>query len=353
MINNIRKEVDSMKQRKKLLLHIFLLIGLTIFALWFSLHKDMDKVLHIIRGVNSFWLFIALGMGVLYYVLSAWNVKKLILRYKHDYTMKEALICTFSGAFFNGITPVGGGQVAQTYLFHKQGLKIRESASVLWMDFIIYQSAVLLVVCVLWAFRFIYFYQAFGPWIMLVVLGFFINGFVIFMLYTMMKFPKVYVFLSKHAIVLLHKVRIIKNLENGLEKWHKQLEMFTQQITVLKEDKKLVIELLAMQFLRIIIFYGIPYIVGLALHVPLEVHQLLDILVMSSFIQMLNALTPLPGDTGFTESCFIIIFSFIFPWNLASAVMLLWRVCTYHLILVIGGVSFVRVYGKKELLKLC
>lgn len=332
---------------------MLLLVGLTVFALWFSLHKDVGEVLHLLKRVNVVFLFIALGMGITYYMLSAYNLKRLAIQYKKDYSLKEAFVCTFSGAFFNGITPVGGGQVAQAYLFHNQGLKVRESASILWMDFIIYQCAVILFVSCLWGLRFLYFYQAFGPMILLAVLGFLINAFVIVMLYTMMKFPKVYAFISKHVIVFLHRIRLIKNLELTSAKWQEQLAMFTQHITTLKQNKKLVVQILLVQILRMIIFYSIPFVVGMALHQPLHINQLLDIMVMSSFIQMLNALTPLPGDTGFTESCFIIIFSFMFPWNMASAVMLLWRVSTYHLILFIGGALFIKVYGRKEMLKLC
>ena len=60
------------------------------------------------------------------------------------------------------------------------------------------------------------------------------------------------------------------------------------------------------------IFYAIPYVAALALQVPLSLSDLINVLLMSACIHMLNALTPLPGDTGWTESAFILIFAVLF-----------------------------------------
>ena len=75
----------------------------------------------------------------------------------------------------------------------------------------------------------------------------------------------------------------------------------------------------------------------------ISLSDLINVLLMSACIHMLNALTPLPGDTGWTESAFILIFAVLFGRTEASSVMILWRVATYHIQLIAGGIIFLYV----------
>jgi len=105
----------------------------------------------------------------------------------------------------------------------------------------------------------------------------------------------------------------------------------------------MIVEAVLLNFLRMTIFYAIPYVAALALQVPLSLSDLINVLLMSACIHMLNALTPLPGDTGWTESAFILIFAVLFGRTEASSVMILWRVATYHIQLIAGGIIFLYV----------
>ena len=54
---------------------------------------------------------------------------------------KQGFTNAISGTFFNGITPFSsGGQFAQVYIFNRQGITPANSASILLMAFIVYQS---------------------------------------------------------------------------------------------------------------------------------------------------------------------------------------------------------------------
>ena len=57
----------------------------------------------------------------------------------------------------------------------------------------------------------------------------------------------------------------------------------------------MIVEAVLLNFLRMTIFYAIPYVAALALQVPLSLSDLINVLLMSACIHMLNALTPLPG----------------------------------------------------------
>ena len=83
-------------------------------------------------------------------------------------------------SFFHGVTPsASGGQFAQVYVFKKQGVPLSDSASVLWMDFIVYQSTMIASVFILILLRFHHFYTNYSQFFLLVLLGFLVNSLVI------------------------------------------------------------------------------------------------------------------------------------------------------------------------------
>lgn len=282
-------------------------------------------------------------MGTLYYLLQGIVLYRIARPYKADIRIRDGIHNAYIAAFFNGVTPLGGGQVAQTYAFRKLHLQYSDIASILWKDFFLYQSTVLVYVSVLLLLRFTYALKHFQFYFFLVLLGFAINASVILILWTMARFPRLYVKISRGIVTIGYRFHIVKNKAYTLEKWQGQILYFNEEIKKLKQDGRMIVEAVLLNFLRMTIFYAIPYIAAIALQVPLALSDLINVLLMSACIHMLNALTPLPGDTGWTESAFILIFAVLFGRTDASSVMILWRVATYHIQILIGGSIFLYV----------
>lgn len=336
------------KNIQKSILHIVLLLSLTTFALWFALKDDYKEVLSQLLHVSKGWLLLIMILGVLYYIIQGIAITIIAKPYKKEVRIQDGVHNAYIAAFFNGVTPLGGGQVAQTYAFHKLGISYSNIASILWKDFFLYQSTVIIYVVILLVARFTFAFETFHGYFLLVLLGFLINASVIVMLWTMAKFPKVYIKLSRILIHVLKKLHIVKQEAYMLEKWQGQILYFNEEIKKLKEDKGMILKVVCLNIIRQTIFYALPFVVALALGIPMHFADLINVMVMSSFIHMLNALTPLPGDTGWTETAFIIIFATMFGRIEASSVMILWRMATYHINLLIGGSVFLYVKAKQK-----
>lgn len=338
-----------MKSRlKKNILQAVLLLALTAFAIWFALKDDYQEVLRNIKQVSIRWLLLILVLGVIYYVLQGYVLYLVARKYKKDIRIRDGLHNAFIAAFFNGVTPLGGGQVSQTYAFRKIGISYTNIASILWIDFFLYQSVVVVYVLTFLILKFAYALQTFHTYFFLVIIGFVVNSFVILALWTMSKFPTFYIKVSHLALGLLYKIKIVKDKEAALRSWQAQITYFNQEIKGLKNDVPLIVKGVLINCIRITIFYSLPFFVALGLGIDMKAGDLLNVMLMSSFIHMLNALTPLPGDTGWTESVFIIIFATMFGRVNASSVMIIWRMSTYHLNLLIGGSTFLYVRAKKR-----
>lgn len=334
---------------KKTLGNIVLLIALTTFALWFALKDDYAQVIANIKQLSIPFGILIIALGIIYYVLQGYILKEIAKKYKKNIRLLDGIDNAYIAAFFNGVTPLGGGQVAQAYAFHKIGMRMRDVASVLWIDFFIYQSVTITYAAVLLFCNFAFAFSTFHAFFYLIIIGFLINSSVIVTLWSMSRFPNFYLKVSGKIVNVLYRMKIVKDKEKTLLSWEKQITYFTVQTKRLKEDKGLVMKAVLINFLRLTIFYAIPYIVAIALHVNLQFSDLIGVIVMSSFIHMLNALTPLPGDTGWTESAFIIIFATMFGKAEASSVMILWRVATYHINILIGALIFMKTKSKKKI----
>ena len=179
--------------------------------------------------------------------------------------MGKGILVAFVGTFFAGITPSStGGQFAQAYIMNKQGMKVSDAASLLWADFIIYQTTMMIYVTILFLLRFGY-YSAQSAWFNVILLGYAVNAIVILALYTMALFPKVYIRLAGFFARLLGKLHILKNPEKTRDSWNLQMTSFTKEIKSLSTDIKRIIICALINTVRLtLLFYrfGPSYSVG-------------------------------------------------------------------------------------------
>lgn len=174
----------------------------------------------------------------------------------------------------------------------------------------------------------------------LAFVGFIINSSVIILLWTMVKFPNVYHRICHLAIQIGYKIKLVKNKEEVFQRWHHQMQVFNEQVRLLKKEKKMIIKAVFCNITRQTLYYLIPVFIIEALGYSMHIQDIAVILIMSCLIHMLNALTPLPGDSGWTESAFILLFSVILGRIDAGTVMILWRTSTYYVQIFIGGIIF-------------
>lgn len=337
------------KMSSSYLINFILIIALTFFALWFALKDNFYEVMDLISNIKWYWFLIIILWGQIYTLIIGWILTVFARRYKKDYTLKEGFVNGFVGSFFSGITPSAtGGQFAQAYIFKKQGIKVSDGASLLWADFIVYQTTMMVYVTILFILRFANYYNDYSQFFILIFIGYLINGCVIGALWTMALFPKVYQKISIWAVALLAKMRIIKDKEKSLASWQLRLHSFTKEIQSLKHDKKLITKTVLINLLRMTAQFTLPFIIARAIGIPLPLSMLIDVVAMSSFVSMANAFIPVPGASGGTEAAFILIFSTIMQSTQASSVMILWRFSTYHFVMLVGGLIFILAKRKYD-----
>ncbi len=338
---------------KSYLLNFLLIFALTGFGLWFALKDNMQAVLDTIASIELPFIVLILMGGIIYGICAGIVLTMMAKRYNKNYTFFKGIANAFIGLFFSGITPSAtGGQFAQAYIFKKQGISYKDSASILWADFIVYQTVMMLYVTILFLLKFKYFLGLIGPWFLAIIVGYLINACVIAVLWTMALLPKVYVKLSRIAVNILVKIKIVKDKEKTLNLWSAQVEGFTTEIQKLKNDKSLIIKTSFVSIIRMTVHFGLPFLIICVMGYQSGLTHFVDCLSLSSFVLMANAFIPVPGASGGTEVIFTQLFKTIIPDpSKASGVMILWRFSTFHVLVIVGAVLFIflkHYYEKKR-----
>lgn len=329
--------------------NFILIAALTGGALWFALKDNYQEVMDAISRISVPGLILILSWGILFTCVWGVAYKVLAQKYVKNYSLKDGIVVAFTGTFFSGITPSStGGQFGQAYILKKQGISYADGASLLWADFIIYQTTMMVYVTILFLLKFSY-YSAQSAWFSIILAGYVVNVIVILFLYTMALFPTVYISLAHKLAALLSHFKFIKNPQHMIESWTVQMTSFTREIKKLSKDKMVILKCAGINFVRLTLLYMLPFVIAKLMHIPIAWSQLIDVIALSSFVYMANSFIPIPGASGGTEVLFNIVFSTLFG-TLASAVMILWRVSTYHIILVLGGLIFMfaRAYYERR-----
>ncbi|NCB34077.1 MAG: flippase-like domain-containing protein, partial [Erysipelotrichia bacterium] len=222
---------------------------------------------------------------------------------------------------------------------------LHHSASVLWMDFIIYQTTMVMSVLILILLRFDHFYRTYSQFFIIVLLGFLVNSVVIIGLWALVRFPGFYMWLTTRGFSIGVKMHLIKDPERTRITMDEQLRRFGDEIVIMRTHRELIPKVVLAHFLRLMLYYSIPFLCAKALNISVGLDQMIDILALSSFVAMINAFIPLPGSSGGTEATFLLMFSTIFGKTNAGTIMLLWRIMTYYFVLLIGFAAF--IYVKK------
>ena len=97
--------------------------------------------------------------------------------------------------------------------------------------------------------------------------------------------------------------------------------------------------------LSLLCFYIVPFFVFRALG-NCDVTIIASI-ILSAYTFLIGSFVPIPGGTGGLEYGFMTFFKVYATGGLLSSAMLVWRLLTYYLGMIIGGISLA-TYRKKE-----
>lgn len=326
---------------------ISIAIAFTALVLYLVFKDNYRQIIDMIMTINPIWFVILSALVIIYHFFIGWNLKILVNARHIRYSLFDGLINALIASFGHGVTPsASGGQVFQMYVFRRQRVNAADAAGALWADFIIYQVTMVIVVLLLILLRFNYFRSNFSNLFLVVLLGFVVNSAVIFVLLIGVKSKRIYHAITHGVITLLVKLHILKNGQNMLDNLNLQLANFKECADEFCTQPIVIAKCVGLQVARLLIYYAIPFFVYLSMDITPIVASgnamlLLDCICLTAYVSMINAFIPIPGASGGTEAVFVLMFSTLFGSVQAGAIMALWRLFTYYLVMIVGALLFI------------
>ena len=332
---------------KKYKINIIILISVSLLIMYFIMKDNFDEITSNLLNTNIFYLLLILILVVLHVVFQSFSMHLYLRELDPNYKFKDTVILMFSALFFNAITPFSsGGQPFQVYLLNKQGIKITESTNALLQNFLSYQLALtILGTLAIIINSKIIIIPTTSLLKNVVLVGFFINVFVLFLLIFLGKAKNINTKVFNKIFNFIFSFKFIKNREKLKEKANKKIDEFYESGNYFKNNKFILLKAVFFNILGLLILYSIPLFIFYSIGLFDEL-SLLDSIVCASYTYFVGSFVPIPGGTGGLEYAFIEFFNGFTNSTLISTCMILWRFMTYYVAMILGALSLLFVKKK-------
>ena len=336
------------KYRKYLLNFLFILL-FAIVAIYFSIKDEYSEIVDLITNINQYSILIVFVIALIPFIIEGYILQLLSNIYKKDFNVKQGIQNAFIGGFISGITPLAsGGQFAQVFHLAECGLSTTASINILLMDFLVYQSTLVVYTSIVLFFKYAEYVLRVSSIFSLAIIGFIINIVVIGILFLAAKSSRAQLFVTDTVLKIFSKLKLIKNYESQKLAFEQKVVQFRTELKTLLDNKKVLISTLLLMTLRLTISFCIPFLCLKLLDRTVDI-SIIDCICVTAFITLITAFIPIPGASGGSEGTYVLLYSSFVTKALASSSMLIWRFATYYFILVVGAVAF--IWSKRKVKK--
>ena len=375
--NQENTKKDKKKSVVKYIIYSFIVLVITGVVLWISLTQPIsaddstkvyEKIPYFIQNMNYSYLALFVGMVFLGFLINAFIMFLYAKMYAKHYKFHQALAIQANDYFYSSITPGAyGGEIAKVFVFKQQGIEISNAASMMVMNFIIYQTSLITIGLISLIFRFdvVMSIPAFPieividgkplpdiPFYIFIILGFILNVLTILLLFLMSSSRRLHNFVINHLINFLGKIKLVKHPEQKKERLTKQVENYRIELKRLRSNLPFAVVLFVITFISSVVGATYPFFAGLTLNgfVGMDnvdyVVKFFDCIFFSNFHQMVTGLVPIPGTAGISEYVFDRLFGpsghyfseTFYSIGGANLLVVFWRLVTFYLPFLVCGI---------------
>ena len=344
--------VDIKKRKRKNIwgfVFTTVIFAFVVWALW-KLGRELQggdaaTLKELLASMNGWYLLAAAGLLL---VIWACDVGKYVIldrSFGCNMGVARNIKLALTGKYYECITPTGtGGQPMQIYYMYKCGVSGGKSTSVVMVKYAMQMLAGAIVAAVVMG--------AFGHTLFKVIddattaqglyiagwVGFGINAFAPVFTVFVIFCPKFLKWLINLGLVLLHKMHILKKLDERRAKIFKGIDDFAVCSQFIFKHPGRFFAILGLCIVEPLLSMVIPYfiLVSLCGAQLTEVSGLIfTVAALSTFSNYGSAFIPTPGASGAVETLFMLAFATL-SQNAVFWVTLVWRFYCYYILIVLG-----------------
>ena len=332
-----------MNKQKFLIILPLLLFGLTAWII--GTNQEFPQILLVIRQVNFSYLALACLLMSSYWLLNAGILKTLFQGNPSPLNWKNAIQLTMVGQYYSAITPfASGGQPAQILSMSAKAIPIGCATSLLMVKFLIYQVAVVLYALGFFLWQYHYIQRTLAGSFTWILLGLALNGVLILLIILALLKRDWMESKLKRLIDFIGSRRANFQTETWKEKMNRTLSDYETSAKEVQAAPKIACKVFLLTVFQLTAYFAVSW----AIYRSFGLSQIgvAHILALQALLYMAISFIPTPGNAGASEGGFLAIFHLLFTGATLMPAMLLWRLITYYLNLLIGGL--VTIYDHWE-----
>lgn len=324
---------------------IILGLAITIFILLLIifLTTDINNIATAFKNINIGYLFAAIGLTLLYFVLSPITTCILTKIKKCEINMLDTYLIANTEHFFNGITPFAtGGQPFQVYSYSRLGVKAADSTGILIMNYLI-NVAFINMFAIISIIIYPQLLKAVGNMFPLIIIGFAVNILAYIFIVLLACSKKVAHFLV-YLLRSLAKIKLLNKLITpAIPAFQKYCEDTQNAFKELWQHKGTALLCFFIRAITMLIYYAITFYVLRAFNIDCNYKDMLFVICGTAFVIIGCVFIPTPGGSGGIEFAFTSIFVYIasgITKDVGASGMLLWRMLTYYGLMLLSFVFY-------------
>lgn len=333
-----------MKKSAKLIRNFILFILLIIITFAVLLKgEDISQILNILASTKIQYVLVGILCMAVYISCEAINIGRTLKTLNEKSTFIQNLKYALIGFFFSAITPAAsGGQPMQVYYMHKDKIAVSNSTLALLLNLTSMQVVTIGFALISVCFNYKYLN---GVLIAFFIIGILLNLSALVLLLIAIISKR----LSRGIISFVEKILKffkVRNIEAKKEKLESELEKYHESAVYIKQNKKIIIQLLLTTLVQFFVYYSVTFWTYKAL--GMNGANILEITSMQSVLFATVSGIPSPGAVGVTEGAFTEIFRNIYPGAMMSSAILLNRGINFYFFVIFSGIVTIINHLKRE-----
>ncbi len=327
---------------KSIVSALFILLVLAFTIVFLFTNHSLTEIRSLLLSLKARWLLSALGCVFLSYLAEMMCFYELVKKMCNNASILTTFRVTMAGTYFNAITPfAGGGQPFQVSYLMGDGIPMGSCVNIIMIKSIIFQIAVFMTSILSFAFNSRSLNRLVGRFGLFFAIGVCINVLIIFFFGLFLINKKAAKNLVDWVFKLLRKCRIIIRPEKYTKLIENELECFSNGTEIILHDFRLLAKATFYQIINIFFINLIPWFLLISLEGTKG--SFFDIITSQAVLKQITAYVPSPGAAGGAEGISYFFFQNFFVNSPIVSVILIWRILTYYLNVVFGGLSLVLV----------
>lgn len=337
-----------MKKKKTAIKYIlsilFLVIMVVITAIMLLNKYSISDMYKTIKTLNNKYILLGIMMIFIYIFFEGMATREILKAMNTKSTVIDNFAYGAIDYYFCAVTPsASGGQPIVAYYMVKDKISLPNTSITLLINTALFKI-VLLTLSVVAAIIVPKFVFASALLIVLYVLGFFINVFLIVLCFLGAFKPKWLHAFGKWVVKILIKMRIVKKPLNVFHKLKEKMEEYEYSGKLVLSHKKEFIIALVYNFIQRIALFSVSYLVFLAFYKgsaggSLEYRTYFELVAVQVAIALCVDSLPLPGGVGISEYLYLFLFGFVYAnvtSDFVASAMLVTRGVSFYFPLIIS-----------------